>query len=74
MRFSPNLRKAALVQAGISMTEIAHQLGVSGSLVSHVVAGRKQTGPDARRVMGEIARLVGRPVHEVFPVLRDEAA
>lgn len=68
MPLSPVDRKYILMRAGKTQVGIADELGVDFSLVSHVLAGRRLTSPNARRIMEHVARLAGRQVHEVFPV------
>lgn len=65
--FSRMDRKVALLRLGQNHTAIAAHLGVERSLVSHVMAGRRWSGSDARRVMEYIAGLLGAPLAEVFP-------
>ncbi len=60
-------RKVALLRIGKSHTDIAKDCKVERSLVSHVMAGRRWSGPDARQVMEHIANLLGAPVMEIFP-------
>lgn len=67
MPFSRLDRKVALLRIGKSHTDIAGACGVERSLVSHVMAGRRWSGTDARKVMEYIAGLMGAPVDEVFP-------
>lgn len=62
-------RKAELARRGLSNRQIAKDLGVDESLVSHVIAGRRLTGDDARRVMELIAEKLGTPVEVAFPEL-----
>jgi hypothetical protein len=62
-------RKAELTRQGIANRRIAKALAVDESLVSHVIAGRRLTGEDARRVMDFIAEKLGTPVEMAFPEL-----
>ena len=67
MAFSRHDRKAALYRSGKTGRHVAEALGVDDALVSHVLAGRRLTGPDAQRVMIYLAGLFGVPVDEAFP-------
>ncbi len=67
MSFTRQNRKIELLRLGLSGVDIARELGVHESLVSHVIAGRRLGGGKARLVMVHIARLFGAPVSEVFP-------
>jgi hypothetical protein len=67
MAYTKHARKAALAGMDKKMLDIALAVGVDASLVSHVIAGRRWTGPDARKVMEYVAGLIGAPVDEVFP-------
>lgn len=60
-------RKAALARQGITFRDIATEAAVDESLVSHVVAGRRLTGPQAKQVMEVVARRMGSSVSVVFP-------
>ena len=60
-------RKAELTRRGISNRQIAKELGLHESLVSHVIAGRRLTGDDAKRVMDAVAEKLGTPVELAFP-------
>jgi len=74
MPLTPNDRKIVLLKAGVSQAEVAAACGADNTLVSHVLAGRKLSGPAARRVMEYIARLAGLPVADVFPIESESAA
>ncbi|HKW09739.1 MAG TPA: hypothetical protein VJO33_05120 [Gemmatimonadaceae bacterium] len=63
-------RKAELARRAITNRHIAKDLGVSETLVSHVIAGRRVTGQDAKRVTEWIAEKLGTPVELAFPELR----
>jgi transcriptional regulator with XRE-family HTH domain len=65
--FSRHDRKAALYKSGRTGQEVATALDVDPALVSHVLAGRRLTGPDAQRVMIYMAGLFGVPLDEAFP-------
>jgi len=67
MPFSVNARKAALVEAGITMKQIGDETGTDRFFVSHVMAGRYWSSAKAHRVMERIAQLIGAPISEVFP-------
>lgn len=60
---SPREIKAAMVLAGVSLTRIARELGVSKGFVSQVVSGHRRT----LRVQKAISASIGRFVEEVFP-------
>jgi len=60
-------RKVALLRIGKRHTEIARDCGVDLSVVSHVISGKRWTGPQARKVMQHIANILGMPLDEVFP-------
>lgn len=57
--------KVALMKQGVSMRSIAKKLGVSANSVSLVVSRRMVS----RRIMGEIASVIGVHPSEVFPAL-----
>lgn len=67
MPMAPLDRKVALIRLRVSHQEIAAACGVDRSLISHVVAARRTTGEDARRVMQWIADRLGLPLAVVFP-------
>lgn len=67
MGFSRLDRKVALLKIGMNQRMIGDALGIESSLVSHVLAGRRWMGSDARRVMNFIADKTGVPVEEFFP-------
>lgn len=60
-------RKDALYRARIASADIARELGVSEALVSLVIAGKRISGPQSRRVMARLAELLGVPVTVLFP-------
>lgn len=62
MPMTPNSRKAALVERGITITSIAEELGVTVSHVAQVVRGEKESP----RVEQAVANAIGKPVEEVF--------
>ena len=55
-------RKAALVLKGVSLSDIARELGVSQQHVSMVVAGIRRSP----RVEEAVAAAIGRPIRQVF--------
>lgn len=63
MALSWKERKAALVMAGVNMSEIARDCGVSAQHVSEVVAGRRRSS----RIEVAVSKAIGRPVSKVFP-------
>lgn len=65
-------RKAELTRKGVTLRQIASEEGVNETLVSHVLAGRRITGDDAKRVMANIAAKIGSSVDEVFPELQEK--
>ena len=64
---TPREIRAELILRGINQRQIAAQLGVSESIISHVISGRRRSD----RIRRAIARALGKPVHRVFP---DEVA
>lgn len=54
---------AALTLRGMRQTEIAKRLGVSKTMVNHVIYGRSTS----RRIKCYIARLIGEDVDMVWP-------
>lgn len=60
-------RKTALAAKRVSMGAVSRTLGVSHSLVSHVIAGRRWMGTDGRRVVEYVSELLELPVEEAFP-------
>lgn len=54
--------KAELVRAGIKQNELARKLRVSDTMISLVVAGKKQSA----RIQNEIARRLGVPANELW--------
>ena len=67
MPFTALARKISLMEAGVSMTQIAADTGTDKGFVSHVVAGRKWQSPRAPKVMARIADVIGAPVGVCFP-------
>lgn len=67
MTLTTRLRKMELMRKGVTQREIAGACDVDESLVSHVIAGRRASGDDGRKVMAYIAKLIGAPLTEVFP-------
>lgn len=63
MSMSRRDRKAELIRAGISMADIARQLGYTPQHISEVVAGRRR----AADVEQAVAKAIGKPVSKVFP-------
>jgi transcriptional regulator with XRE-family HTH domain len=55
--------RAALILKGITQASIAEELGVSASMISQVIDGKKRS----ERIQHAIARAIDRPVHQVFP-------
>ena len=55
-------RKAALVMAGVSLADIARDLGFTPQHVSEVVAGRRRSAVTEEA----IAKAIGKPVVKVF--------
>lgn len=74
MSLRTRLLKIELLRAGLSQRDIAAAAAVEPSLVSHVVAGRRATGPDARRVRAVIAEKLGAEVDDLFPSVATVAA
>jgi hypothetical protein len=64
MPLTPLQRKIALMEAGVTQTEIGRRAGkVTVSHVGEVVHDRRRS----LRVEEEIAKAIQRPVEEVFP-------
>ncbi len=63
MPLSAKERKARLMLAGVTQTEIADRLGVTVMHVSHVIAGRRRSP----RVEQAVADAIGSPPNRVFP-------
>ncbi|MBP6897385.1 MAG: helix-turn-helix domain-containing protein [Pseudacidovorax sp.] len=59
----PEEIKAALRMKGYTLAALADDLGMSRSVVSHVVAGRAQSA----RVAQRIAQILGKPVVAIWP-------
>ncbi len=55
-------RKIALIEADMSMSDLARELGVTPSHVSQVVRGERRSP----RIEARIAEVIGSPVDEVF--------
>ena len=62
MPMSGTERKAALVNAEVTMSAIAKELGVTPSHISQVVLGKKRSP----RVERRIAKAIGKPIGDVF--------
>jgi transcriptional regulator with XRE-family HTH domain len=73
LAFNRHDRKAALYRRGKTGMDVARALDVDNGLVSHVLAGRRLSGPDAQRVMIYLAGLFGMPVDEAFPEALEKA-
>ena len=67
MAFSRVDRKIALLKTGWNNVKVADHLGVDRTLVSHVIAGRRWMGRDARKIMQFLAHRFGVPLVEAFP-------
>ena len=74
MPLSADDRKTALAAKRVSQGTIARALGVSHSLVCHVVAGRRWMGDDGRRVVEYVANVLELPVEEAFPEAHKDRA
>ncbi|MCW5223501.1 transcriptional regulator [Verminephrobacter aporrectodeae subsp. tuberculatae] len=59
----PEQIKAAIRMQGTTPAAIADSLGVSRSMVSHVISGAAKSA----RIADHIARLVGKPVTVLWP-------
>lgn len=59
----PELIKAELRMRGWSGARIADSIGVSRSMVAHVIAGQAVSS----RVMNQIAKVIEQPVEKIFP-------
>jgi lambda repressor-like predicted transcriptional regulator len=66
----PEEIKAALRMKGVTLTALADDVGVSRSMVTHVIHGYARSA----HVMERIAKIVGKPVGAIWaqpkPVLR----
>lgn len=62
MPLTPLDRKAELVRKGLSMSDVARQLGLSANHVSKVIAGERRSP----RVERAVADAIGKPVEKVF--------
>ena len=65
----PEQIKAELRMKGVTLAALADELGVSRSMVSHVVAGYARSA----HVMARIADLIGKPIDAIWapkPVFR----
>lgn len=67
MPFTALSRKISLMEAGVTMTQIAADTGTDKGFVSHVVSGRKWQTPRAAKVMQRVAEIIGAPIGVVFP-------
>ncbi|MCL6591610.1 MAG: helix-turn-helix domain-containing protein [Firmicutes bacterium] len=61
-RITPLEIKSALILKGITQASIARNLGVSPSLVSHVIHGTEKN----KKVRMEIARILEKPIREIW--------
>lgn len=59
----PEEIKAAMRMKGVTPTALAEQLGVANSTMSQVINGKSVSA----RVMGQIAKTIGKPVTEIWP-------
>jgi transcriptional regulator with XRE-family HTH domain len=59
----PKEIKAALILREVSQSEIARRLGIREQSVSGVISGKTKSA----RVMREVARVLGKPVREIWP-------
>ena len=55
--------KAALTLKNVSQADIARKLGVKRMTVNGVIAGRGKS----ERIQQEVAKVIGKPVEEVWP-------
>lgn len=62
--------KAALVVAEVKHVEIARRADLSPQLVSDVIAGARRN----ERIETEIAKAIGKPSDDVFPVAQPASA
>jgi len=69
----PEEIKAALRINGVTLTALAHELGLSRSMVTQVIHGYARS----RRVEERIAQLLGKPINAIWtapkPRLRNES-
>lgn len=59
----PNEIKAELMLRNVRQVDIAKRLNLKQNTVSEIISGRKKSA----RVQKEIARIISKPVNEVFP-------
>lgn len=70
MPLTPQDRKAELLRKGLSMSDVARELGISAHHISRVVAGERRSP----RVEQAIADAIGLPVADVFEPMTAESA
>lgn len=61
------VRGLLLMTSGITVPQIADELGVSRQFVYHCLAGKSRTGKSANRVREYIAKKTGLPVSNLWP-------
>jgi lambda repressor-like predicted transcriptional regulator len=59
----PELIKAEMRMRGVTPAALADELGISRVSVSSVVSGQQKS----RRVMEAVAKLIGKPVNQIWP-------
>lgn len=67
MSSSATTIKILLLTSGVSQAKVADATGVDRATVCKVVAGKLQSGPHAVKAARQIAKMVRRPVAELFP-------
>jgi transcriptional regulator with XRE-family HTH domain len=62
MPMTAKQRKIALIEAEVTMAEIAREMGVSGAHISQIIAGTRRSP----RIEAKVAEVIGVPAEEVF--------
>jgi lambda repressor-like predicted transcriptional regulator len=65
----PELIKAEMRMRGVTPAALADELGISRMGVGNVVNGHQKS----RRVMEAVAKLIGKPVNEIWPDAKPSA-
>lgn len=67
MGLTPLDRKTALRKVRLTQKMVGEACHTDVSLVSHVIAGRRWMGQDARRIMDYICDKTDIPIEKMFP-------